>query len=156
MGRHRGRGQLDTVKQLFRQNVFIAVICNTALSLLAFCFCKPLISLFTDSKEIIALAIPIMLVDIIIELCRGVNHISESSLNANGDVRATFLISVFSTWMFGVLLAYLLGITFGLGLIGIWIQNHSIFYPLEKGCMERKRNIKSKFKEIYYGYQKEL
>lgn len=121
MGRYRGRGQLDTVKQLFRQNVFIAVICNTTLSLLAFCFCKPLISLFTDSKEIIALAIPIMLVDIIIELCRGVNHISESSLNANGDVRATFLISVFSTWVFGVLLAYLLGITFGLGLIGIWI-----------------------------------
>ena len=121
MGRYRGRGQFDTIKQLFRQNVFIAVVCNTMLSVLVFCFCKPLVSLFSDSAEIIALAIPIMLVDILVELCRGVNHISENSLNANGDVKATFLISVFSTWIFGVLLAYLLGITFGLGLIGIWM-----------------------------------
>ena len=121
MGRYRGRGQFDTVKQLFRQNVFIAVICNTALSLLAFCFCKPLISLFTNSADIVAFAIPIMFIDIIIELCRGVNHISENSLNANGDVKATFLISVFSTWTFGVLLAYLFGITMGMGLVGIWI-----------------------------------
>ncbi len=121
MGRYRGRGQLDTVKQLFRQNIFIAVVCNTSLSLLAFCFCKPLISLFTDSVDIVALAIPIMFIDILVELCRGINHISENSLNANGDVKATFLISVFSTWMFGVLMAYLLGITLNMGLVGIWI-----------------------------------
>ena len=121
MGRYRGRGQLDTIKQLFRQNVLFAAVCNTSLSALAFFFCKPLISLFSDSADIIALAIPIMLVDIFVELCRGINHISESSLNANGDVRATFLISVFSTWMFGVLLSYLLGITLGMGLVGIWV-----------------------------------
>ena len=121
MGRYRGRCQLDTVKQLFRQNVFISVMCNTTLSLLAFCFCNPLISLFTDSVEIVALAILIMFIDILIEFCRGVNHISENSLNANGDVKATFLISVFSTWVFAVLLAYLLGITFSMGLVGIWI-----------------------------------
>ena len=121
MGRHRGAGKLDYIRKLFRQNTFIALFCNVSLSFIAFLFSKPLLSLFTDSEKIIKIALPIMLIDILVEASRGLNHITENSLNSNGDVRTTLTVSAFSTWIFGVLPAYLLGIVFGMGLVGIWI-----------------------------------
>ena len=103
------------------QNARLAVMCNLTLSLTVLACCRPLLSLFTEQAEILALAAPILLIDVLIEGARAVNHVGEFSLNANGDVKATFIISVLSTWVFGVLLSYLLGLACGLGLVGIWL-----------------------------------
>ena len=62
-----------------------------------------------------------LLVDIAVEGFRAVNHVSESSLNANKDVFTTLLASTVSCWLGSVLLSYVLGIRLGLGLLGCWI-----------------------------------
>ncbi len=120
-GRYRGRGEFSKMKTLYRQNLALAVSCNAALSLCAFIFSRPLLSLFTDSKEIYSLAIGVMAVDILVEIARGANNMTEQSLNANGDVRVTFLVPLVTCWLLGVGLSYLLGVKCGMGLIGIWI-----------------------------------
>ena len=121
MGRYRGQGRFESIERLFVQNARLAVMCNLTLSLTVLACCRPLLSLFTEQAEILALAAPILLIDVLIEGARAVNHVGEFSLNANGDVKATFIISVLSTWVFGVLLSYLLGLACGLGLVGIWL-----------------------------------
>lgn len=121
MGRYRGQNDFDKIKALYRQNMMLTITTNFILSLIVFIFCKPLISMFTSDSSVIALAACVMAVDIIVEVARAVNNISEKSLNANGDVKTTFIVPLFTCWIFGVLLAYILGIKCGLGLIGCWI-----------------------------------
>ena len=121
VGRFRGKGCIDSIHQLFKQNLKICVLCNLVLSGFVVVCYRQLIGLFTEDAVIIGLALPVMLVDILIEASRGVNHVAENALNANGDVRATLIISVISTWTFSVFLAYILGIVCKLGLVGMWI-----------------------------------
>lgn len=120
-GRHRGANNFDSIKQLFKQNLTLAISFNVFLSVLAFVFHRPLISLFTKDEKTLQLAGSIMLIDIILEIGRAINNVTENSLNANGDVKTTLIFSIITCWLFGVLLAYLLCITAGLGLVGLWI-----------------------------------
>ena len=121
MGRHRGGGRFDSMKILFRQNLMLILPLNVTLALLAFLFRTPLLSLFTADPEVFRIAALVMLADIPLEVFRGVNHVGENSLNPNGDVKFTMIISVFSAWAFSVLLGYVLCVLLGWGLIGLWI-----------------------------------
>lgn len=121
MGRHRGAERFSDMKVLFRQNLWLAIGINGSLSVLCFLLNKPLLSIFTTDKEILALAAVVMLVDIPLEIARGINHLAENSLNPNGDVKITLITSVISAWTFSVLLGYILCTKLGFGLVGLWI-----------------------------------
>ena len=121
MGRLRGMGKFDDMKILFKQNLKLAIIINGSLSLLCFIFRLPLLSLFTDTPEVLALSSAILIIDIPLEIARGINHLSEHSLNPNGDVKTTLVTSVISTWLFSVLTCYILCVPMNLGLVGLWI-----------------------------------
>lgn len=121
MGRHRGAGRMDSVNALYWQNIRIAVGLNAALALCILAFYRPLLSIFTNDSEILAAALPIMAVDVLLEMLRAVNHVSESALNANGEVKIPLVTSVLSGWGVNVLGSYLLAVHFGMGLMGIWI-----------------------------------
>jgi Na+-driven multidrug efflux pump len=121
MGRYAGSGDVEKRKQLYRSSLTMAIFANLFFSVAVLIFYKPLISIFTDSKEILAIVPLIFLVDIAVEGFRAVNHVSESSLNANKDVFTTLLASTVSCWLGSVLLSYVLGIQLGLGLLGCWI-----------------------------------
>lgn len=121
MGRHRGAGRFDDMKILFKQNLILALTINGSLSILCYLFRNPLLSIFTRDSQVLSLAGIIMLIDIPVELARGINHLSENSLNPNGDVKTTLVVSVIAAWLFTVLLGYILCIKVGLGLVGLWI-----------------------------------
>lgn len=121
MGRHRGAGRFEDMKILFRQNLVLALGINGILSVICFLFKEPLMSIFTSDSEIINLARVILLIDIPIELARGINHLSENSLNPNGDVKTTLIASTVSVWLFSTLLGYILCVRLGMGLVGLWI-----------------------------------
>lgn len=121
MGRHRGAGRFADMKILFRQNILLGVTVNGTLSIICFIFQKPLLSIFTSDTQILKLATIIMLLDIPLEIFRSINHFSQNSLNPNGDIKATLIISVVGAWTFSVLLGYILCVVAGLGLVGLWI-----------------------------------
>lgn len=121
MGRHRGAGRFEDMKTLYRQNILLGVAVNGILSLICFVLQKPLLSLFTSDKNIMAMATIVMLIDIPLQIFRSINHISENSLNPNGDIKATLIVSVIGAWTFGVLLGYILCVQLNMGLIGLWI-----------------------------------
>jgi putative MATE family efflux protein len=121
VGRYRGKQDFASMKTLHKQNMKVAVISNLTLSLIVLLFHRQLISIFSDNSEIIRLAGVVMGIDVAVEVARAVNNISEQSLNANGDVKATFFIPFFTCWVFGVGLAYILGVKYQMGLTGCWI-----------------------------------
>lgn len=119
--RFKGRGELDRIKAFCVQNLRITVILNLLLSVFAFLLRRQLLTVFTSDTEILRLAEPIMLADIAVEIARAFNHIYEPMLSAGGDTKSPFIVSFLTCWLFGVLLAYLLGIRCALGILGCWI-----------------------------------
>lgn len=116
-----GAGEYDKAYRLNMQNLHIAVLLNAAGSTLIFLFGGPLMGLFTDSAEIMALARPILFIDIFVEIGRAFNHIEDNSLRGAGDVIFSMIVSIISCWTMSILFSYILGIRLGLGLTGCWI-----------------------------------
>ncbi len=120
-GRYRGQKEFGNIERLCNQNRILAVGANLTMSALIYLFHRPLIGMFTKDAAALQLASVIMLVDIGVEVFRALNQVNDQALNANGDVKTTFLVSTLSCWGFSVLFSYLLGIRAGMGLLGVWI-----------------------------------
>ena len=121
MGRYKGAGELDKADRLFKQNRAIAFTCNLLLSLVVLLFHRPLMGLFTSDPQIIDASGKIFLIDLLVQLPRAINNISEGALSANGDVKITFFTSTMSCWLGSVALSYLLCVVLGWGLVGLWL-----------------------------------
>ncbi|MCC8173033.1 MAG: MATE family efflux transporter [Odoribacter sp.] len=79
------------------------------------------LNFLTDNPDIIHLGIIILCIDVILEVGRAVNILSVNVLNAVGDVYYPFYTGVIVMWVVATYLSYLLGISLGWGLIGMWI-----------------------------------
>jgi putative MATE family efflux protein len=99
----------------------LAIIISLSAAVLFSFFAKDLMKLFTSNEDIIALGSTLILLTIILEPGRSFNLVIINSLRATGDVKFPVYMGILSMWGVAVTLAYLLGITFGLGLVGIWI-----------------------------------
>ena len=62
-----------------------------------------------------------MWVDVVLEIGRAVNITAVNSLIASGDVLFPFWTGVIVMWGVATLLAYVLGVWLGWGLVGIWL-----------------------------------
>lgn len=82
---------------------------------------NPVMDIFTDNPEIIALGGSLILTDFLLEMGRSRNLVLVSALRAAGDVGFPLYIGLFSMWFFGVGASWFLGIHMGWGLVGIWI-----------------------------------
>ena len=101
--------------------VRLTCVVNLCISLIIIILRRPLLSIFTDSEEIISAAIWIFLIDVIAEQARGVSQVYEYALRGVGDMKYMMVVTTISCWLFAVGLSYLLGVHLGLGLIGCWI-----------------------------------
>ena len=120
-GRYRGRGDFESINQLYKQNLLMAICANVVVSTTIFLFHKPLVGMFTNDSGVIAAAGKIMLIDIAVQIFRAINQVNDQALNANGDVKTTFTVSVVACWSGSVFLAWLFGVKLGFGLFGIWM-----------------------------------
>ena len=84
-------------------------------------FARPLFGFFSSDPQVIALGQQVLLVEILLELGRCFNIVLVRNLQATGDVAFPVMIGICSQWIIGVGIAYLLGVHWGLGLVGIWI-----------------------------------
>ncbi|WMT40909.1 MATE family efflux transporter [Paenibacillus sp. D2_2] len=80
-----------------------------------------MIGMFTKDPDIIAVGATIFLLSIVLEPGRTFNTVIINSLRAAGDARFPVMMGVLSMWGVSVPLAYVLGVHFGIGLLGIWI-----------------------------------
>jgi len=103
------------------KTVLIAVSSSILVSLIVACSGTFILGLFTTTSAIISIGIPILWINLVTEPGRAINIVLMGALKSAGDVRFPVVIGVISMWSIAVGLSYLLGIHFGLGLIGIWL-----------------------------------
>ncbi|WP_416731276.1 MATE family efflux transporter [Fictibacillus sp. JL2B1089] len=116
-----GAKSYDSAYKMCLKSQTYAMIISFLMAGIASLFAKPLLSIFTDNPEIIKEGTVLLYLTLLLEPGRSFNLVIISSLRAAGDVKFPVIMGVISMWGVSVPLAYLLGITFDLGLIGIWL-----------------------------------
>lgn len=84
-------------------------------------FARPLFGIFSSDPQVIALGQHVLYVEVLLELGRCFNIVLVRNLQATGDVAFPVTIGICSQWVIGVGIAYLLGVHWGLGLVGVWL-----------------------------------
>ncbi|RSK29426.1 MATE family efflux transporter [Bacillus sp. HMF5848] len=100
-----------------RLTIVVAILLAFIFSLVS----KQLLQIFTTSPDIITVGVTLIWLTILLEPGRAFNLIIINALRAAGDVRFPVYIGVLSMWGVSVTISYVLGVTFGLGLVGVWI-----------------------------------
>ena len=82
---------------------------------------RPILGLFTQDREVVALAEAVLLVALVHEPGRNFNTVIIPALKGSGDVHFPVLVGMASMWGIGVVGAWVLGVRFGYGLPGVWV-----------------------------------
>jgi Na+-driven multidrug efflux pump len=84
-------------------------------------FSDPLFAIFTSNIQIWALGKLILIIAIIGEFGRSFNLIIGASLRTSDDARYVSMVGFIIIWFMTLPLAWLLGLHYGYGLVGIWL-----------------------------------
>ncbi|WP_304224367.1 MATE family efflux transporter [Gracilinema caldarium] len=107
------------------KRVFMYQLAGTMISftlvLLLNLFKQPLIGIFTHVKEIAQVTYNMLFVSFYVETGRSINLITIPALKGAGDVKFPVMVGIVSMWGLGVFGAWLLGLHFSLGMVGIWL-----------------------------------
>ncbi|MGZ9585417.1 MATE family efflux transporter [Paenibacillus marinisediminis] len=81
-----------------------------------------IVRLFSPPEEIIS---TIFIITLMTGLAQpflwSISFITPSALRAAGDSKFTSIVSLMTMWLFRVIVGYVLGITLGFGIIGVWV-----------------------------------
>ncbi len=121
VARYIGAKQFDRALLRGIRTLKIAMAASMLTSVIIALIGTPLLETFTKDPSIIAVGIPVLWAIVFVEPGRAMNIVLMSSLKSAGDVRFPVIIGMLSMWGVAVSLSYLLGVHFGLGLLGIWL-----------------------------------
>jgi MATE family multidrug resistance protein len=83
-------------------------------------FPRAISRLVTNQENVIAAALPLMLVAAVFQLSDGIQAVGAGVLRGAGDTKWAFYANVFGHWAVGLPVALLLGFGMGLGIVGLW------------------------------------
>jgi len=103
---------------------YVAFLCGAGfmgLSALAFAVMPRLLTrLVTNQENVIAVAIPLMLVAAVFQLSDGVQAVGAGVLRGAGDTKYAFYANIVGHWVIGLPIALLLGFKMNFGITGLW------------------------------------
>lgn len=116
-----GAGRIMDADRLMKKSWSYVLGFNLGFALLFYAFSNQLVSLFTQSTEIRAIAHTLFLIDIITCAGRSMNHSFNLGLYSARYAFWPMIISIVSIWIVQVGIGSILTISAGLGVIGLWI-----------------------------------
>ena len=115
----------DSTEGVFRAGVAAFVLAIGLMSLAALLFFTAndwLVSLYIrDNPAVSTVAATLVIMGGIFQLSDGVQVVAVGALRGLSDVNAPTLITLFSYWGVALPMSYLLGFTFGMDVVGVWI-----------------------------------
>ncbi len=116
-----GAKQLDAAYKRCIHSLQLAIIISLAMSAIFYFLSNPILRIFTDNPDIIALGSILLLLHVIMEPGRSFNLVVINCLRAAGDAKFPVYLAVISMWGVSIPIAYFFGIHLELGLAGIWL-----------------------------------
>src|SRR5690554_2210572 len=121
VGRFVGSNQYNEAKKVVFKYLGYSSMIALTMSILLAIFGPAILRMFTTDSRVIALASVIFIIDIFVEQGRVLNVVLVNSMKGAGDVYFPAVLGMIMVWLVSVSLAYVLGVVFNFGLIGIWI-----------------------------------
>jgi MATE family multidrug resistance protein len=121
VGRYVGARDPLGVRQSFRSSMALGVLLGLGIAVLFVAIPGPLLRIFTDDPDVMALGRPLLLIGAIFQLFDAVAIVAQGALRGAGDTRWPFLIETTFGWGVFVPLAYTLGVVLDGGLAGAWL-----------------------------------
>ncbi|PWW06554.1 putative MATE family efflux protein [Paenibacillus cellulosilyticus] len=121
VGQMVGSGDMQAAYKRLMRSVKFSFLVTFVIVGIASLFRHQIIGMFTDDPDIITVGATIFLLSVVLEPGRTFNIVIINSLRAAGDARFPVMMGVVSMWGVSVPLSYLLGVHFGIGLLGVWI-----------------------------------
>jgi putative MATE family efflux protein len=123
VGQYLGAKRPDLARQATSHSLRMAVALMTGIGVLIAMMGRPIMGLFTDDLEMIAIGAPAMWVIAAAWPTMAVAQVLAGSLRGAGDTRFPMYITFLGIWLMRVPLGYLFGPVLGWGLSGIYIAN---------------------------------
>lgn len=100
---------------------FVAGATVMGVSALAFALLPRAVArLVTNQENVIAAAIPLMMVAAVFQLSDGIQAVGAGVLRGAGDTKYTFYANMVGHWLVGFPVALLLGFRYDMGIVGLW------------------------------------
>lgn len=116
-----GAGQLHRANRMVRRSLLLGLVVSFAAALAAALSAPWTLRLFTQDPQIIAAATTLLWITVLLEPGRTCNIVVINALRATGDARFPVLVGAVSMLVVMAGGSWLLGVHFGLGLVGVWI-----------------------------------
>lgn len=116
VGAGHGEGAYVMGKYVMRVALVWTLIFSVTIALLG----TNIMTTLTENPQIVALGVAILWIDVALEIGRPINILFVNALQAAGDVNYPFYVGLVWMWSVAVVCAYLFGITFGFGILGMW------------------------------------
>ncbi|WP_347338316.1 MATE family efflux transporter [Tumebacillus amylolyticus] len=121
VGHYVGAGQKEDAYRACLRSLKLSIVVAIVMAAIFSLFRHQLMGLFTTDSSIIELGSKLILMTLIIEPGRTFNLVIIASLRAAGDAKFPVYMGILSMWGISAGLSYLLGIHYGMGLLGMWI-----------------------------------
>nr|WP_315486865.1 MATE family efflux transporter [uncultured Undibacterium sp.] len=120
IGHFIGAGEIELAYRQLLRSLRVGVAVTIVTTAIVVLFASQLFSLFSSNPAIIASGAILLRVSLLLEPGRTFNLVVINSLRATGDAYFPLYVGIFSMWGIAVILAWLFGIYFGWGLVGVW------------------------------------
>ena len=117
-----GRRHIEDARKFTKSLIGLSSILFVITAVLLLPFFPLMMKLFKAPDEIIPTIFTLILISAIAQpFMYSFSFLLPAALRAAGDSNFTSITSLLSMWLFRVVLGYVLGITFGFGIIGVWV-----------------------------------
>jgi len=121
VGRYIGAGDPSAAIRTFRSSILLGITLAAGIAIAFIAIPIPLLRIFTDDPEVLALGRPLLLLGALFQLLDAVAIIAEGALRGAGDTRWPFAVETALGWGLLVPLAYFVGVSLEGGLTGAWL-----------------------------------
>jgi len=143
VGQRIGRGETDDVRKTAYFSVVAAMITLTVVCTLTFIFMNPILSLYDTTYDMLVILRPVLVtLFIMTPIAWAPSFVTPGALRATGDVRYTMIVAVASMIFVRIAFAYIWGVHFGLGIMGVWISMYMDWIVRGAFYLNRVRNGK--------------
>jgi putative MATE family efflux protein len=117
-----GRKDIQDARKFIRSLIGLSIIFFVLMSIIILPLFPLLVNLYAPPDEIVPTIFTLMLLITITQpIFWSLSFIMPSALRAAGDSKFTSIVSLLSMWLFRVILGYILGVSLGFGIIGVWV-----------------------------------
>nr|WP_221401406.1 MATE family efflux transporter [Paenibacillus phyllosphaerae] len=121
-----GAKNIEDARKFIRSFLWLGTYSFILMTIILLPLFHPMVSLFNPPEEIVDDIFWVVLINAIAQIpLWSISFILPSGLRAAGDSRFTSITSMLSMWLFRIVLGYVLGITLGYGIIGVWFAMNS-------------------------------